>query len=518
MTRRGASGRLRALRAAIDTQDWEAARTVLLHNWTGLVADHLEDVRAALLAFPAPTVESDPLLRAAREMFVGRGVTTRFDRVLPNDPDELDELGTFPDAPERLAIGTVQASLLRFAGNMQEAADLIPLLERVAVAAVRAQPDSVTGSLPILRLQWAITCQLAGRRDESTALFRRANFGAEALGMEFVVRNSAGSIALNHVLSGEIGAARTWLERWEQTRPSEGRLEQMVRVSGLVAHALVALEDLDLDAAADRLRALGEIREGEELWAYALYAHCQYALLAGKPQQGLDLVDRLRPINARWWTPDSDAQTLLGSVVVDLQCALGRGNAARAALAGNPSGHPLTRVSRARYALLTGDPETALTEAVRVAARDGHGPRARLDALLLEAAASARLGNPDAARAAWTRATDLAHDVGTVRPFALLPAAVAQELDEAGLALPTDRAADADRVPIFPDRVPVVELSAREQLVLSALADGKSVAAAAAELFVSPNTVKSQMRSIFKKLDAHTRDEALRTAVLLELL
>lgn len=517
MTRRGASGRLTALRAAIDTQDWDAARTVLLHNWTGLVADHLEDVRAALLAFPAPAVESDPLLRAAREMFVGRGVTTRFDRVLPDDPDELDELGTFPDAPERLAIGTVQASLLRFAGSMQEAADLIPLLERVAVAAVRAQPDSVTASLPILRLQWAITCQLAGRRDESTALFRRANFGAEALGMEFVVRNSAGSIALNHILNGEIGTARMWLERWEQTRPSEGRLEQMVRVSGLLAHALVALEDLDLDAAADRLRALGEIRDGEELWAYALYAHCQYALLAGKPQQGLDRVDRLRPINARWWTADSDAQTLLGSVVVDLQCALGRGNAARAALARYSSNHPLPRVSRARYALLTGDPETALTEAVRVAARDGH-PRARLDALLLEAAASARLGNPDAARAAWTRATDLAHDVGTVRPFALLPAAVAQELDEAGLSRPTDPATDADRVPVFPDRVPVIELSAREQLVLSAMADGKSVAAAAAELFVSPNTVKSQMRSIFKKLDAHTRDEALRTAVLLELL
>lgn len=76
----------------------------------------------------------------------------------------------------------------------------------------------------------------------------------------------------------------------------------------------------------------------------------------------------------------------------------------------------------------------------------------------------------------------------------------------------------ADRMSLVPDAVAMVNLSDRELIVLRALAAGESLAAIAASLFVSKNTVKSQVQSIYRKLGVGTRDEALLTAAELHLL
>ena len=55
----------------------------------------------------------------------------------------------------------------------------------------------------------------------------------------------------------------------------------------------------------------------------------------------------------------------------------------------------------------------------------------------------------------------------------------------------------------------LTDITARERSVLNALATGQSIHEIAASSFVSPNTVKSQVRSIYQKLGAHNRREAL---------
>jgi ATP/maltotriose-dependent transcriptional regulator MalT len=55
-------------------------------------------------------------------------------------------------------------------------------------------------------------------------------------------------------------------------------------------------------------------------------------------------------------------------------------------------------------------------------------------------------------------------------------------------------------------------LSARERLVLAQVQRGLTVAAIASELFISPNTVKTHLRRLYRKLDVSTRDEAIRAA------
>ena len=58
----------------------------------------------------------------------------------------------------------------------------------------------------------------------------------------------------------------------------------------------------------------------------------------------------------------------------------------------------------------------------------------------------------------------------------------------------------------------VQTLSARERLVLAQVQRGLTVAAIAAELYISPNTVKTHLRRLYSKLGVSTRDEAIRAA------
>ncbi len=63
-----------------------------------------------------------------------------------------------------------------------------------------------------------------------------------------------------------------------------------------------------------------------------------------------------------------------------------------------------------------------------------------------------------------------------------------------------------------------VPLSQRERLILRKLAAGQSSAEMAAELVVSPNTIKTQISSLYHKLNVHSRAEALAEAMRLHLL
>ncbi|YCA49695.1 LuxR C-terminal-related transcriptional regulator [Microbacterium sp. JZ101] len=61
-------------------------------------------------------------------------------------------------------------------------------------------------------------------------------------------------------------------------------------------------------------------------------------------------------------------------------------------------------------------------------------------------------------------------------------------------------------------------MTRRESVVLFALAQTPSRAEIADRLFVSVNTVKAQVRSIYAKLGVNSREEALARAVALGLL
>ena len=63
-----------------------------------------------------------------------------------------------------------------------------------------------------------------------------------------------------------------------------------------------------------------------------------------------------------------------------------------------------------------------------------------------------------------------------------------------------------------------VPLSKRERIILRGLAAGRSTAQMAADLVLSPNTIKTQVSSLYRKLNVHNRQQVLAEALRLHLL
>jgi LuxR family maltose regulon positive regulatory protein len=173
--------------------------------------------------------------------------------------------------------------------------------------------------------------------------------------------------------------------------------------------------------------------------------------------------------------------------------------------------------ARAMRRLRAGDPATALQLAMTLEGLTGIHPTVRISAVLVEALARENLHEPGAA-AALEHALALAELDDLRRPFLaagaplreLLPGYAslctvgAPLLAELLDALPVERE-DAALTPREP-------LSSRERAVLRLLPTMLPNSEIAGELFVSVNTVKTHVRSIYRKLGVGSRREAVARA------
>jgi LuxR family transcriptional regulator, maltose regulon positive regulatory protein len=212
------------------------------------------------------------------------------------------------------------------------------------------------------------------------------------------------------------------------------------------------------------------------------------------------------------------------------QVRLGDTAAVRAALDGmaeDERGRGEIRIAAAALELSAGRAREAADELQPVI--DGTAPTrsgawvAAIEARLYAAAARRAFGDPTAAEAALERALALAEPEGTVLPFALVP--VGELLERHGghrtahatllttildLLAGSSSASDADQL--------LDPLSDAELRVVRYLPGNLKGPEIAAELCVSPNTVRTHLRHIYAKLNAHSRREAVANARRLGLL
>jgi len=145
---------------------------------------------------------------------------------------------------------------------------------------------------------------------------------------------------------------------------------------------------------------------------------------------------------------------------------------------------------------------------------DRHSSRTLVDVLLLRSAAHYALGNERVADVALDRALLTAARNGMRRPFLLVPAdtlaamlarAVTRRQPEVVLRI-VEHLRTAPRATAVET---AATLSAREREIASALELDKTVGQIATELFISTNTVKTHLRSIYRKIGATTRQQAI---------
>src|SRR5690606_24092455 len=149
-----------------------------------------------------------------------------------------------------------------------------------------------------------------------------------------------------------------------------------------------------------------------------------------------------------------------------------------------------------------------------LAERDSHSARTMVTVLLLHAAASYELGETSSADLSFDQALYVGSASGSRIPFLLIPRIVMlRMLNRAADRYQPDgvqRLLDELRVGSASTRELVEPLSERELDVAQHLFEDKTVSQIAAELYISTNTVKTHVRSIYRKLSASNRKEAVR--------
>jgi LuxR family maltose regulon positive regulatory protein len=174
--------------------------------------------------------------------------------------------------------------------------------------------------------------------------------------------------------------------------------------------------------------------------------------------------------------------------------------------------------------LASGDAEGALT--ALTAPCDAAFPTVAIEREVLRAVALRATGNADSALAAIESALARAEPEGIRRPFLsagrgvreLLADHLRKGVSHRWFASELLRNLDgADGARVLPGEL-LEPLSARESEVLRFLPTMMSNADIASELFVSVNTVKTHVKSIYRKLDVTRRQDAVRRARQLHLL
>jgi LuxR family maltose regulon positive regulatory protein len=509
---------------AVAAGDWPLADELWSDNLTLLIRRSTCLLRDTLARIPLPVLEqraamqvvhatlqraaadTDPARRGTVRAFAdacGRSVRRQWDTMTPND---------------LLIVGTGFLVGLRLSGRFQDSASFGDRIQaRVGVAG--ASEHLSPSRLAWFHLQRGITDVLIGDNANAIRACWRAWEGATAPSDDVIRSEAAAVMALSFALGGESAHARRWLSLHRGIDVGDWPGHRIVEIGGHVAAGLLALDRLDDAAVCAELEVLDDAPEAFELWPFIAFLRAQHALHLGRAPEALAQLDHTEAAHEAGLCDKGAAAALLARARADLLVACGRGHRAQHLVDARETRTPLVRVPAARIRLIGGGqwPGTDLAPFTWDA---GTSIRDRLEMLLLGALAAMRSGDTRSIRRLVNQALDLYGDTGILRPFATVaPGALADLLDFGERGLDPDDAKSIDaRAPVYPETLELVDLTDREQSVLEALAHSDSRQAIADSLFVSVNTVKTQLGSIHQKLGSTTRAETLATARRLELL
>lgn len=340
----------------------------------------------------------------------------------------------------------------------------------------------------------------AGRADRVDPLSLRAGLAA-----------LSGELPLARRLLAEADVAE-WPAGWRDSSPADFFNLGM---------AVLALEDGDPHAAEAHLAAAGPTVDIVEHWTLYALVRARRDRLAGEVEAGLMRVQRLR--EQRGSAPGTAlARSLLDTAEAELRLAAGEPLMARRIAARSAKHGASCRIALARAELALDRVSEAAVQAQRVLSASATTPRNRLEAELVLACSALRTGHRRDAEVLATRIAELIAVTGMRAPLRTIAtrdrALLTGALLGAGVTESIAALVAAEASPAETGGEPVVVLTPREQAVLNALAETGTVDGTAARLFVSRNTVKSQLRTVYRKLGVPSRDAALTRAALLGLL
>ncbi|MFF1632816.1 LuxR C-terminal-related transcriptional regulator [Leifsonia sp. NPDC058248] len=392
-----------------------------------------------------------------------------------------------------------------------ELAGMIALRKVGRLAEAEVQLSSIqTAEHAVPSFGWAeigMTRLRLGSTEQAIACFRRAALMADHEHDRDSEVFALGSKAVAHAVRGEIDQAEEACARVDARARVDGGLTPQSLAPVRIARHLIATERGCADARDPRLDGLGDSHLGE-FRPYAVFARALRAICRGERSGALDLLER-ELLCANTPPAGNVEHAPLVALRATLLIAERTISAAQHAISSFPDGTGALRTAAARLALMRRDFRSALTLADDVLAEE-LPPRDRVDALLIRGSAMKRAGDRVASGDAFEQAVRIAESHRLTTPFAL---AIGQDV-RALLGAPGSRLPAAhELVPLLDESAMAAELTPREGVVLERLASSASLEVIAASLVVSVNTVKTQAGSVYRKLGASSRHDAVRIAL-----
>ncbi|WP_188757065.1 helix-turn-helix transcriptional regulator [Microbacterium album] len=509
---------LAALRVALGLRDFELATAVAFANWVDLL-EQLHDTYAVFAEVPGSDLRGYPALIVMRALLSNMMPSTRlralqllasesvFQRVQPSRGSHRD----------RVMYRAFEACALRVTPLADHA---LPLLRRAIddyTALAPADMESLGRLGPMLYVHLGISAMYLG--DEGLAQWcfeigyakhREAGRAdvVDPLSMRAGLAAWQGDLPAARQLLAEADAAE-WPPGWRASSPADFFHLGM---------AIVAVEDGDPDAAQAWLEEAGRVAEIVEHWPMFAIVQARRDIAASDAATGLMRLRALRSRRGQAPTT-SGARSLLDIAEADLRLALGDLAHARRLAARGARHRAAGVLALARVEFALGREAEAMARVGSVLATPDLHPRGRLEAELLAAAIALRTGRADDADLILLRVAGLLRETGLRAPLMFVSSrdrlAMAERMERAGVV--EAAVLREPRPSVLPDDAPE-SLSPRELAVLRALTEAGSVDEVAARLYVSRNTVKSQLRSLYRKLGVGSRTEALSRATALGLL
>jgi LuxR family maltose regulon positive regulatory protein len=524
-----------ALKHAAAAADWDLVSSLASEHWVPLlVHGELGALGAALGRLPRERTAEDPdLALALSGVLLDAGDEARASALFGRATAARERVPEARRTRFDLATAIVMLMRGRLRGDLEAAlagaralldVDLDPDPDPDPDRAMMGEYDLRALALTNVGIAELWTGDRAGAKRDLKAARRATELG----GLHWLGLLCAVHLGVLAALDGRLesavrlaGEAEALADRFRWTRTWPLGVAALIR-------SVVAFERNRPDDSAALLE------RAEELLAYTREAplrvmvslhRAQLHAAAGRPEPALDAIELAREtLDA--YPLEPGLRGLSRGLEALALAALGRQADAEAALrAGDPTAEEACALARMR--LLAGDAQGARA-AIAPHRDDGASALAstRTQIWILEALSDDAEADHVAAAAALERALDAAEPQGHLRPFASLAPDVVPLLRRqlrsgtAHRSLVGDLLHQLDRPHGNgrPRALLVESLSEREAAVLRFLPTMMSNQEIASELFVSVNTVKTHLKSIYRKLDVPDRRTAVRRARDLELL
>ena len=519
-----------AIRHAQAAGDWPDATRMVADNYVSVVFDgRLATLHGLLAAFPKHAADTDPELALAvakvriydgRLEDSARHLSTA-EQLLQTVPGDRRERFALQHAETTLALARRRGDLPTVVESMRS---IETALSEQAGSALELGNDLRAAAL----MNLGIAELWASRTEEARGHLEQALELARSIGRPYLELGCLGHLVIvAPLIEQPASAALAVFEQATSLASEHGWTEDPVTAAGLAAGGLILVWLGRFDEAESRLeQARRAIRPDAEPGT-ELVLHHATALLwmaRGRFDDAFASFEAAKRMQSLLVGPHAFSGERR-SRIVQMRARRGELDAAQATLA-EMADEQIdlvgVRIAKAAIHLAEGDAQQAadvLAPVVECHERAVKASWGAIDASLLEALARDQLGDRAGAETSIERALEMAEPEGVLLPFVLFPVkpllehhprhrtAHATLLVEILDLLSGASARPRDAVAPLRD-----ELSEAELRVARYLPSNLKAPEIANELYVSSNTVRTHMRHIYTKLDAHNRSEAVARA------